>query len=127
MSQAETYKQAWHRSLRSFVHLNLPFQACLIMPLELLPSTKDDAPEAARLLVASYQNNPFRKIIFPNGMSQASIDKIQQMRYDAVDDPDQHPWKVVDADSGEMAACATWIYTKAMSDEDWDLARERGL
>jgi len=95
----------------------------LTMPLELQPLTKEDAAEATRLVIASYENNPFRKIIFPSGMLKASIDKIEKSKYDAVEDPDQYPWKVIDTDTGEMAACATWAYTNAMSDEDWDQRR----
>ncbi len=86
---------------------------------------KDDAQEAAALLVASFENNPFRAIVLPNGMSQASIDKIVKGRQKAIDDPNQYVLKIVDTDNNDkMAGCAVWEYTKAMTDEDWERARE---
>ena len=88
------------------------------MPLELRPMAKDDAQEAAALLVASYENNPFRAIVLPNGLNQASIDKIVKGRQKAIDDPNQYVLKVVDTDDNDkMAGCAVWEYTKAMTDE----------
>lgn len=60
-------------------------------------------------------------------MSQDSIEKIQKTRYEAVDDPDSYPWKVVDTATGEIAACAIWAHTKAMSDEDWDRDDEKAV
>lgn len=93
------------------------------MPLELRPMTKDDAQEAAALVVASYENNTFRAIVLPTGMGQASIDKMVEERQKAVDDPDKHVLKVVDTDNNDkIAGCAVWEYTKAMTDEDWDRA-----
>ena len=87
--------------------------------------TKDDAQEAAALLVASFENNPFRAIVLPNGMSQASIDKIVKGRQQAIDDPNQYVLKIVDTDNNDkMAGCAVWEYTKTMTDEDWERARE---
>lgn len=90
------------------------------MPLELHPFTKQDAPELVRLIVAGYQDTPMMKIIFPDGMSQAGLEQIEKVRCESVDDDNSYVWKVVDTDTGEMAACATWTHTKAMSDEDWD-------
>ena len=98
------------------------------MPLELRLMAKDDAQEAAALLVASYENNAFRAIVYPDGMSKASIDKIVEGRQKAVDDPDKYLLKVVDTDnSDKMAGCAVWEYTKAMTDEDWERARNEAL
>lgn len=98
-----------------------------MMPLELRPLTKDDAHEAARLVLASYEDNPFRKIVFPNGMSQSTIDEIVESRSSAVDDPDKYPLKIVDTETSEMAACAVWEYTKPMGEEDWDRQKEKAL
>ncbi|KAK3168163.1 hypothetical protein OEA41_004609 [Lepraria neglecta] len=97
------------------------------MPLELRPLAKDDAHEAARLVFASYEDNPFRKIVFPNGMSQSTIHKIIESRSSAVDDPDKYPLKIVDTETGEMAACAVWEYTKPMSEGDWNHEMEKAL
>ena len=95
------------------------------MPLEMRPMTREDAPEAAALLLASFENNAFRAIVFPNGMSKATIDKILERRQKAVDDPDQYILKVVDTDNNDkMAGCAVWEYTKAMTEEDWERARK---
>ena len=81
---------------------------------------KEDAPEAAAILLASFKDNPFRAIVLPTGLSQASIDKIVDARRKSVDDPDQFALKVVDTDDNDrMVGCAVWIYTKAMTDEDW--------
>ena len=95
------------------------------MPLELRPLAKEDAQEAVALFTASYKNNYFRTIALPNGMSQASIDGIVRGRQKAVDDPDKYALKVVDTDNHDkMAGCAVWEYTKAMTDEDWERAKE---
>lgn len=95
------------------------------MPLELRPLAKEDAQEAAALLVASFKDNPFRAIVMPKGMSQASIDKIVGDNQKAVDDPDRYVLKVVDTDNNDkMAGCAVWKYTKAMTDEDWERAKQ---
>ena len=95
------------------------------MPLELRPMIKEDAQEAVALLVASFENNAFRAIALPNGMGQATTDKIIKARQKAVDDPDQYVLKVVDTDNNDkMAGCAVWEYTKAMTDEDWERAKE---
>lgn len=94
------------------------------MPLELRPMAKEDAEEAAALLVASFENNPFRAIVLPTGMSQTSIDRIVQGRQRAVDDPNQYLLKVVDTDNNDkMAGCAVWEYTKAMTDQDWERSK----
>ena len=58
------------------------------MTLELLPLVKEDVDEAVRLAVASYANNPFRKMAYPNGMAQSSLDMMKQRGFKAVDDPD---------------------------------------
>ena len=95
------------------------------MPLELRPLAKEDAQEAVALVAASYKNNNFRTIALPNGMSQASIDKLVEGRQKAVDDPDKYALKVIDNDNNDkMAGCAVWEYTKAMTDEDWERAKE---
>lgn len=91
------------------------------MPLELRPLAKEDAQEAAALLVASFENNPFRAIIYPTGMSLVSIDWIVSHRQMVVDDPNHYALKVVDTDNNDtMAGCAIWEYTLAMTDEDWE-------
>ena len=93
------------------------------MPFELLPLQRDDSLEVAKLFAESYKNNPFRNIIWPNGMPQDSIDAAVNARANAVDDPDRFALKVVDTDTGEMAGVAVWQYTKPLNDEDW--AREK--
>ena len=97
------------------------------MTLELLPLVKEDTDEVVRLNVASYANNPFRRILFPNGMAPSKLDKIKDSCFKAVDDPDQYGLKLVDTDTGEIAACAIWAYTQAKTDEDWDREREEAL
>ena len=98
------------------------------MPLELRPLAREDAQEAVALSVASYKNNPFRAIVLPNGMSQVSIDKMVGERQKAVDDPDKYVLKVVDTDNNDkMAGCAVWEYTKAVTDEDWERAKQEAL
>lgn len=95
------------------------------MPLELRPLAKEDAQEAAALLVASFKDNAFRAIVLPKGMSQASIDGIMGDRQKAVNDPNRYVLKVVDTeDNDKMAGCAVWEYTKAMTDEDWERAKQ---
>ena len=95
------------------------------MQLELRPMIKEDAHEAAALLVASFEDNPFRAIVNPNGESQTAVDKIVASRQKAVDDPDKYAFKVVDTDNDDrMVGCAIWAYTKARTDEDWDRAKE---
>ena len=95
------------------------------MPLELRPMAKEDAQEAATLLVTSYENNAFRAIALPTAMSQVSIEKIVEERQKAVDDPDKYAFKVIDTDNNDkMAGCAVWEYTEAMTDEDWERAKE---
>ena len=90
------------------------------MPLELRSMAKEDAQEATAILVASFKNNHFRAIALPTGLSQASIDKIVDARQKAADDPDQFALKVVDTDDNDrMVGSAVWIYTKAMTEEDW--------
>lgn len=94
------------------------------MPLELRPMAKEDAQEATALLIESYKNNAFRTIVLP-AVSQVTVDKIVEGRQLAIDDPDQHVLKVVDTDNNDkMAGCAVWEHTKAMTDEDWERARE---
>ena len=96
------------------------------MPLELRPLAKEDAQEAVALLTASYKTNIFRAIVLPNGMSQVSLDKLVGERQEAVDDPDKYALKVVDTDNDDkMAGCAVWVYRKAMTDEDWERAKEK--
>ena len=95
------------------------------MPLELRPLAKEDAQEAVALSAASYKNNKFRTIVLPNGMSQVSIDNMVRERQKGVDDPDKYALKVVDTDNNDkMAGCAFWEYGKAMTDEDWERAKE---
>ena len=97
----------------------------LTMPLELRPMTKEDAQEAAALVVASYKNNTFRAIAFPTGMNQASVDKMVEGHQKAVDDPDKYSLKVVDTDNHDkMAECAVLEYTKAMTDEEWERSKK---
>ena len=98
------------------------------MPLELRPMAKEDAQEAAALSTASYENNPFRAIMLPTGMSDGREDRIVEKRQKAIDDPDKYVLKVVDTDNNDkMAGCAVWEYTKAMADEDWERAKKEAL
>ena len=99
----------------------------IAMTLELLPLVKEDVDEAVRLVVASYANNRFRRIAYPNGMAQSSLDMMKERGIKAVDDPDQYALKVVDTDTGEIAACAFWAFTNSMTDEDWDREREEAV
>ena len=95
------------------------------MLLELRPMAKEDAQEASKLVVASYENNPFRTLVFPIGMSQVSLDRMVERRQKAIDDANKHVLKVVDTDNNDrMAGFAAWEYTKAMTDEDWKRAKE---
>ena len=95
------------------------------MQFELRPMAKDDAHEAAALVVASFKDNPFRAVITPNGVSQTGFEKLVASAQKAVDDPDKHALKIVDTDNNDrMAGCAVWAYTKARTNEDWDRARE---
>ena len=89
----------------------------IAMTLELLPLVKEDVDEAVRLVVASYANNRFRRIAYPNGMAQSSLDMMKERGIKAV----------VDTDTGEIAACAFWAFTNSMTDEDWDLEREEAV
>lgn len=98
------------------------------MPLELHPLTASDALSAAHLVVESFKNNPFRRIVFPNGMGQASIDKLASSHSSAVSDPTKHGMKVIDTDNdGIIVACATWQETKAMTEEDWEREKEEEM
>ncbi len=97
------------------------------MPLEIRPLVKEDAVEVAQLVVESCKNNRFRKIVFPNGMGQASVNKIADARIKGVDDPDCYALKVVNTENGEMAACSVWQYTKVMSDKDWEKERAEAM
>lgn len=97
------------------------------MPFELRLCTKEDAQESAQLVVESFKNNPFRKIIFPNGMGKASMDKIVVSQIKAVDDPDEYPIKIVDTETGEMAACALWAHTKVLNEGDWDREKQEAM
>ena len=98
------------------------------MPLELRPLAKEDAQEAVALFTASYRDNNLRNIALPNGMSQVSIDVLVGERQKAVDDPDKYALKVVDTDNNDkMAGCAVWEYRKAMTEEDWERAKEEAL
>lgn len=95
------------------------------MPLELRPMAKEDAEEAAALLVASFKDNAFRAIVLPAGMNKVSIDRIVKERQKAVDDPNHYVLKVVDTENGDkMAGCAVWEYTKEMTEEDWVRSKE---
>lgn len=95
------------------------------MPFELRPMAKENAQEAAALVVTSYENNAFRAITLPTATSQVSIDKIVEERQKAVDNPEKYAFKVIDTDNNhKMAGCAVWEYTKAMTDEDWERAKE---
>ncbi|KAL6720988.1 hypothetical protein ACLMJK_000088 [Lecanora helva] len=97
------------------------------MPFALHPYTKEDAQDVAQVTIASFKNNPFRSIVFPNGMGQASLQKIVDSQVKAVDDPTKFPLKVIETNTGEMAACALWIRTKAMSDDDWQKSRGEAM
>ena len=94
------------------------------MTLELLPLVKEDVDEVVQLIVASYENNPFRRILYP---SSISLDMIKDGQIKAVDDPDKYALKVVDTDTGKIAASAVWAYTEARTDEDWDRERQEAL
>lgn len=97
------------------------------MTLELLPLVKEDADEVVQLNIACYENNPFRRILFPSSIAQSSFDIIRDGQLKAVDDPNKYALKVVDTDTGEIAASAVWAYTQAMTDEDWDRERQEAL
>ena len=97
------------------------------MTLELLPLAKEDADEVIQLFVACYENNPFRRLLYPNTIAQSILDIIKDGQLKAVDDPDQYALKVVDTETGEIAASAVWAYTQARTDEDWDRARQEAL
>ncbi len=97
------------------------------MTLELLPLIKEDADKVVQLRDDSYANNSFRRMLYPSGYTQSSLNMIKDSRVNAVDDPDKYPLKVVDTDTGEVVACAVWEYTKPMTDEDWDREREEAL
>ena len=95
------------------------------MHFELRPMAKEDAHEAAALIVASFKGNPFRAVVTPTGVSQTAFENLVASRQKAVEDPDKYALKVVDTDNNDrMAGCAVWAYTEAMTDEDWDRARE---
>ncbi len=111
----------------SLAALQIPYLLIVPMTLELLPLVREDADEVVRLIVASYANNPFRRILYPNGMAQSSLDRIKESWVNAVDDPDKYALQVIDTDTGEMAASALWAYTQAMTDGDWDREREEAL
>ena len=94
------------------------------MTLELLPLVKEDADEVVQLIVASYENNAFRRILYP---SSINLDTIKDDQIKAVDDPDKYALKVVDTDTGKIAASAVWSYTQARTDEDWNRERQEAL
>lgn len=48
------------------------------------------------------------------------MDKIAKSRIKAVDNPNKHLVKIVDTETGEMAACAIWAHIKALSEVVWD-------
>lgn len=89
------------------------------MPLEIRPLGKEHAPEAARLTIETYEAESFRAFIFPNGMGEDAIKKITTGVCQAQEDPDSFSIQIYDTDAGRMAAYAVWVYTKAMSDDDW--------
>ena len=94
------------------------------MPLQLLPLAKEDVDEVIQLIVACYADNPFRRLLFPSAIAQSSLDSMKDGQLKAVDDPDQYALKVVDTDTGKIAASAVWAYTRPMTDEDWDRERQ---
>ena len=97
------------------------------MTLELLPLVKEDVDEVVQLIVASYENNAFRRILYPSILAQSSLDVIRDGQIKAVDDPDKYALKVVDTDTGKIVASAVWAYTQARTDEDWDRERQEAL
>ena len=97
------------------------------MPVKLLPLVKEDVDEAVGLIVASYANNPFRKLLFPTGMTPSRLEELRGGLVSGLDNSDKQSLKVVDEDTGEMAACAIWAYTKPMTTEDWDRENEKAL
>ena len=89
------------------------------MSLSLRPFGKNEAAEAARLGITAYADNPFRKVLFPNGMGQATYEKIYNGYLEAADDPDSHLLQLYDIETKKMAAYAIWRWTKPASDEEW--------
>ena len=94
------------------------------MSFELRPFDKEQAAAAARMSITAYADNPFRKILFPNGMGQASYDKIYKGLLDSADDPDSHLLQLYDTETKKMAAYAVWCWTKPLSDEEWEKKSE---
>ena len=90
------------------------------MTFELRPFGKDQIHEAARIAVTSHGNNPFRRIVLPNGKGQEGYDKLYKDLNDLAEDQDSHLLQLYDTDAGKMAAIGVWKYTKPMSDEEWD-------
>ena len=97
------------------------------MPFKLEPLRKEDAQEAARLAIIANQYNFFQHLCFPNGQGQATLDSLEKARRADIDDNDSFPMKVVDIATGALAACAVWVYTKAMTNENWDQDLEEAL
>ena len=89
------------------------------MSFELRPFGKEQASEAAQIFLSAYADNPFHKILFPNGMGQATRDKIYSGLLESADDPDSHLLQLYDTEAGKMAAFAVWSWTKPVSDEEW--------
>ena len=90
------------------------------MPFQLDLLREEDAPEAARLVVVANQDGFFQRLLFPNGQGPATLESIEKLRRADIENADTFPMKVYDTDTGALAACAVWVYTKAMTDEDWN-------
>ena len=90
------------------------------MPLEVRPFTGNEAREAALVTTKSFHENPFRKILFPDGFGQRTVEKTFKGYLEAVEDPDTFAVQIWDTDEHRMAAFAIWSFTKPMTDEKWN-------
>ncbi len=97
------------------------------MSIELRTFGKDQLHEAIRLAIDAGANNPFRSLILPNGMGQASYDTLYRTLLDSVEDQDSDCLQLYDTEANKMAAVAVWCWTKSTSDEEWDRKAEERL
>lgn len=97
------------------------------MPLELRPLARDQVPEAAQVTADSIGENPFRKLLFPQGMTEGTIASLRDGYYEAFDNPDSHMMQIYDTDTNRLAAYCLWIHTPEMTEEKWDKKLEERL